>query len=190
MPGKAGSRVSLSSIPTWYAGYLFRSKTEARWCVFLDELGVKWDYEIQGFDADGTWYLPDLVIFPALGTLWAEIKGAWDSDPAGIARWRKFATWRPQPSRAVLMVGTPAPRAPVMVIGGDEGQPYGSWEDVHEWRPCPSGHHFDLCYAGTFRSKHAEDGCEPCANDGEERIERAVRKARSYRFARPPAPEA
>ena len=46
-------------IETHYKGYRFRSRLEARWAVFLDALGTEWVYEKQGYDIDGTWYLPD-----------------------------------------------------------------------------------------------------------------------------------
>jgi len=39
--------------------YRFRSRLEARWAVFFDTLGVKYEYEKEGYDLDGTWYLPD-----------------------------------------------------------------------------------------------------------------------------------
>lgn len=180
-----GGGVAANSIPTEYGGIVFRSRTEARWAFFFDQLDIRWEYETQPFVPKGIAYLPDFLIFGALGTIWTEVKGAWENDPEGIQKFRTFASWRPQPSRAALIVGNPAPRAPVTVTGGDEDQPGGLWEDVHEWRPCPSGYHFDLCYAGTFRSKLIEDGCPHQANDGEERIERAVRKARNHRFWNP-----
>lgn len=60
-------------IPTDYKGYRFRSKTEARWAVFFTELGLSWVYEEQGFDMDGTWYLPDFSINDWNG--YVEIKG-------------------------------------------------------------------------------------------------------------------
>lgn len=40
----------LKAIQTEYKGYLFRSRLEARWAVFLDSLGVKWEYEPEGYD--------------------------------------------------------------------------------------------------------------------------------------------
>lgn len=47
-------------ITTRYKGYRFRSRLEARWAVFLDSLGVPWDYEVEGYVfPDGTRYLPD-----------------------------------------------------------------------------------------------------------------------------------
>lgn len=46
------------SIPTWYAGNLFRSRLEARWAAFFDLLGWEWVYE--PLDLDG--YIPDFVL--------------------------------------------------------------------------------------------------------------------------------
>lgn len=40
----------IKAIETTYKGYRFRSRTEARWAVFFDALGVTWEYEPEGFD--------------------------------------------------------------------------------------------------------------------------------------------
>jgi hypothetical protein len=50
------------AIDTQYRGYLFRSRLEARYAIFLDTLGVTWDYEIEGFKLPSGWYLPDFFI--------------------------------------------------------------------------------------------------------------------------------
>jgi hypothetical protein len=176
-----------------YAGVRFRSRGEARWATFFDHLDLRWEYEPQGFITDGSCYLPDFVVFAAAGTLWAERKSTWEDDPEGIGKFRTFAAWRPQPSRAVLLIGEPSIEGQHLVIGGDEGlddPSRGPWEDdCQTWRPCPSGHHFDLAYPGKFRSKAAEDGCPPVpGNPGEERIEAAVAKALSARFRYTPPP--
>jgi len=49
-------------ITTSYNGYLFRSRLEARWAVFLDALGVKYLYEYEGFQLKPGWYLPDFYL--------------------------------------------------------------------------------------------------------------------------------
>lgn len=49
-------------IETYYRGYHFRSRLEARWAVFLDTLGVEWEYEPEGFDMGGLYYLPDFRV--------------------------------------------------------------------------------------------------------------------------------
>lgn len=177
-------------LPGEYGGTRFRSHLEARWAIFFDQLGIKWEYEPQGFVTDGSAYLPDFLVFAACGPLWAEVKPGWDADPAGIERWRAFAAQRPAPgkSRAALLVGPPAAGAAHTVIGGhDGGDPAaGAWEDdAREWRPCPSGHHFDLAFPGAFRTKFAEDGClDDFGRGGEERIGKAVSAALSHRFGK------
>jgi hypothetical protein len=69
----------LNAIETAYNGYRFRSRLEARWAVFFDSLGVRYEYEREGFDLGSAgWYLPDFWL-PKPGC-WVEIKG---SDPTG-----------------------------------------------------------------------------------------------------------
>ena len=55
------------AIETHYNGYRFRSRLEARWAVFFDEAGIKYEYEPEGFEkeVDGELirYLPDFY-FP------------------------------------------------------------------------------------------------------------------------------
>lgn len=74
------------AIETRYAGHRFRSRLEARWAVFFDAAGIRWQYEVEGYEC-GTrlsWsertikYLPDFWL-PGWG-LWAEVKGAWASE--------------------------------------------------------------------------------------------------------------
>lgn len=53
----------MKAIQTEYKGYLFRSRLEARWAVFFDACGVKWEYEPEGLVlSDGTHYLPDFYL--------------------------------------------------------------------------------------------------------------------------------
>lgn len=53
----------IKAIQTKYRGYNFRSRLEARWAVFFDELDIEWQYEPEGFELpDGTRYLPDFHI--------------------------------------------------------------------------------------------------------------------------------
>ena len=58
----------IKAIETVYNGYRFRSRLEARWAVFFDAIGAKWEYEPEGYVLeDGTYYLPDFVIHNARG---------------------------------------------------------------------------------------------------------------------------
>lgn len=67
----------IKAIETRYKGYLFRSRLEARWAVFFDTLGIKWEYEPEGFEktvgGQVLRYLPDFWL-PEL-EYWAEVKG-------------------------------------------------------------------------------------------------------------------
>lgn len=56
----------IQAIETKYKGHRFRSKLEAKWAVFLDHMGVCWDYEPQGFHLGRAGnYLPDFFLpFP------------------------------------------------------------------------------------------------------------------------------
>lgn len=62
----------MKAIETKYKGYRFRSRLEARWAVFFESLGWKWEYEPEGFELESGWYLPD---FRINDHLWVEIKG-------------------------------------------------------------------------------------------------------------------
>jgi hypothetical protein len=63
----------LKPIETKYAGCRFRSRLEARWAVFFDHLGVKWEYEKEGYDlGEAGWYLPDFWLPEQ--ECWVEIK--------------------------------------------------------------------------------------------------------------------
>lgn len=62
----------IKAIQTKYQGYFFRSRLEARWAVYFDKVGIKWEYEKEGFDLNGKWYLPDFYL-PSLDA-WIEIK--------------------------------------------------------------------------------------------------------------------
>ena len=65
--------MALKAIQTKYKGYLFRSRLEARWAVFFDRIGIPFTYESEGFDLDGTWYLPDFHCDVGEGC-WIEVK--------------------------------------------------------------------------------------------------------------------
>lgn len=52
----------IKAIETEFKGYKFRSRLEARWAVFFDVLMVPFEYEREGFDVNGQWYLPDFWI--------------------------------------------------------------------------------------------------------------------------------
>src|SRR4051812_47433283 len=54
--------MNIQAIETHYKGYRFRSRLEARWAVFFSELGIKWQYEVEGFELPSGCYLPDFYL--------------------------------------------------------------------------------------------------------------------------------
>lgn len=63
----------IKPIETYYNGYRFRSRLEARWAVFFRAVDLEYQYEPEGFEMDGIRYLPDFYI-PSIDR-WFEIKG-------------------------------------------------------------------------------------------------------------------
>lgn len=89
----------MKPIETHYKGYRFRSRLEARWAVFFDALGYRWEYEPEGFELGfGERYLPDFRLF---NRFYCEVK------PRGTvpdSRFEKFAQENPT---ALLLSGDP-----------------------------------------------------------------------------------
>lgn len=64
----------IKAIPTRYDNYHFRSRQEARFAVWLNEMDIPYRYEPEGYSlGNGVYYLPDFYL-PTLA-LWVEIKG-------------------------------------------------------------------------------------------------------------------
>lgn len=65
---------NIESVPTEYAGTLFRSRLEADWAATLDACHIQWQYEPETLTLpSGAVYIPDFWL-PELGT-WIEAKG-------------------------------------------------------------------------------------------------------------------
>lgn len=77
----------MKAIETKYKGYRFRSRLEARWAVFFDACGARWEYEPEGFVLDnGQSYLPDFLLHDVEGRvggdLYVEVKGKMTDEDA------------------------------------------------------------------------------------------------------------
>ena len=74
--------MAIRAIETEYAGYLFRSRLEAKWAVFFDELELTWKYESEGYYVDTPRgrkkYLPDFWLEDT--AQWGEVKGHLDAE--------------------------------------------------------------------------------------------------------------
>lgn len=137
---------SIRALPTEYAGFTFRSRTEARWAVFFDAMDVKWEYERQGFDLDGVHYLPDFWL-PALET-WVEIKGqAPTSEEREKCQWLAEASDR----RVLVFWSEPTPAEVLMEHPeNDQGHVFDSFgmDYSHWWCECPHCCFVDVQFQG------------------------------------------
>lgn len=130
------------AIETRFRGHRFRSRLEARWAVFFDALAIRWVYEIEGFDLDGTWYLPDFWL-PDLGW-WAEVK------PALAFADRRL---KDEATRRIVLLAGRTQRPAVLLEGGFDpieidagggysiGAPDGksaAWDMGCQWAECLS----------------------------------------------------
>lgn len=55
-------QTELKAIETEFMGYRFRSRLEARWALFMNELGIQFEYEKEGYELAEGRYLPDFYI--------------------------------------------------------------------------------------------------------------------------------
>lgn len=72
---------TIAPISTRYAGHYFRSRTEARWALFFDQLGIEYEYELEGYVIAGLPYLPDFYLPEQ--RCWVEVKPA---RPEGVSK--------------------------------------------------------------------------------------------------------
>jgi hypothetical protein len=80
--------VTIKPIETRAYGRRFRSRLEARWAVFFETLGLRWEYEPESFDIDGEPYLPDFRVWTPQGEpIWYEIR---PRQSAGSSKFYKF----------------------------------------------------------------------------------------------------
>lgn len=79
----------LRAITTRYKNHSFRSRLEARFAVYFDHLGIKWEYEPEGFElGNGLRYLPDFWL--PEWRIWVEIKPD-TPDAAGFEKAKRLA---------------------------------------------------------------------------------------------------
>lgn len=139
----------ITAIQTRYGGNLYRSRTEARWAVFFDRLGLPWDYELEGFSLpNGLFYLPDFCL-PTLGLL-VEIKPLIDGEDVYqredlVAFWRMAEAERTADGwQMLLLAGTPR-----------RYEAYTNGDGDYRWCACPECDAVGIQYEGRAeRNKH------------------------------------
>jgi len=126
----------MKAIETVYNGYRFRSRLEARWAVFFDTLGIKYQYEFEGYDLDGVWYLPDFYL-PDFDTI-AEVKPITPTDKEQKKLIKCALALNKIP---LFLIGTPGDET-LLVYCFDEkdGSAGDGWKDDFVWHFAESGH--------------------------------------------------
>lgn len=195
----------MRALPTWYGGYRFRSRLEARWALFLTRVGLDWQYEPQGFlvgqaDGDPRPYLPDFYVPTA--QLYLEVKPSFADrvDPEGVRRWELFAAelaeQYPDVRTAMMCGAIPDPET-VTACGppspderwghhatgaryGDGIYVHGDWD--YAWCACPSGEHIDIQFGA--RGNRITCACEPFLRTADLYTGNDVRIVNAYAAAR------
>lgn len=174
----------IKAIETVYNGYKFRSRLEARWAVFFDELGVKYEYEPEGFVLDEHgWYLPDFWLVDA--NWFVEIK------PQGPFLLCKKAKALAEKSgcEVLYISGNPYPgEHSVCLYDPEPTNEIGYWHDAEDpiqigaCRRCDTG--FGVIGAGYGSLRNCKTGCDDIkiATKYIERLDRAHIAARQARF--------
>lgn len=99
----------IKPIETSYAGCRFRSRLEARWAVFFDHVGLKWEYEPQGYELpSGGRYLPDFWLPES--QFHVEVKGSEAALRAEGPRYAEAVLTGALPGNGLIFLG-PVPDA-------------------------------------------------------------------------------
>lgn len=173
---------AIKALETTYNGVTYRSRTEARWAVFFDELKLNFLYEHQGYAVDGWPYLPDfLLLETTTPTLYAEVKPYIGADPDGEQKLRNLIAGRGK-ERGLILPDLKPGDVTITVVGPDgHGE---TWEDDRgTWLLCPGFYHYDV-------QAVPQRGCPQCGDESSywyesNSIRNAYTVARSKRFEMP-----
>lgn len=200
---------TIKPIETVAYGCRFRSKLEARFAVFLTELGVTWQYEPQGFHMPSGPYAPDFFLPLLDGGTWIEVKPygpgsyfGWGVDSAlGIpkvddSRLDEFADYMQSEGQSFYVAhGIPSDQ---LMDGwakySAEGMLEAPW-DPFMWCICGCGKTVGIEFDGRgdrIRCRHAGCSRSPHGDKGyshdHPRIRAAAAAARAARFEHGEAP--
>lgn len=160
----------MKAIETLYKGYRFRSRLEARWAIFFDALGIKWDYELEGYELkNGMKYLPDFWLPEQ--NIFVEIKG---ERPTEEEREKARSLAKESGKRVLIFWGNVGeyPGDCALVFGDREDNCYGWHKPSEEWARTGKALKWDVIYAeGNYID-----------SSGEDEIRHAYEMAHSARF--------
>lgn len=135
---------TINAIETYFDGWRFRSRTEARWAVFFKTAGIPFEYELEGFNLGGIRYLPDFWLPEQ--NCWVEIKpDRQEQNTDAEERARRLAKETGQ--YVYIMYGTPRPlgfEGDNVIGSGHYFAPDGDWESCAQWGECHRCGHLGL----------------------------------------------
>ena len=188
--------MAIKAIETEYNGYKFRSRLEARWAVFLDALGVDYEYEPEGFELpSGKRYLPDFKV-KCYGTrgcdndepfdLYIEVKG--NMTLCDAERIEEFAGASANNDFDIKIEN------PILVVGNipqrgksSDSDSLGAYDTIEGTHVCPfnytliDGDYF-AAYPAAYKGRFFLWGDDSNYIWNENEVEEAYDKARKARF--------
>jgi len=146
----------MKAIDTFYNGNYFRSRLEARWAAFFDYAGIKYYYELEGFQHNNEKYLPDFFL-PNVSVrnendgVWIEIK------PESFEHHTiPAASWFNQP--LVLFCGMPIDFVHYTETGVEKGyELYPMWDNYMRMFLCSNCGHIKIDFENRYK-----DDCWRC----------------------------
>lgn len=186
------SKYTHKAIPTEYQGILFRSRSEARWAVFFNTLGIRWEYEKEGYQLGDICYLPDFWLPEQ--DCWFEVKGA-DPDDLDCKKSSRLALYTGKVAyitfNEMALPGEPRGIARFHVFFPGE-TPDADMD--YTWCECPNCGKLGITYLGyadrlPCKARHNDPGCPKHSRKGDKaqnhdssRIISAYKTARRERF--------
>ena len=172
----------MRAIPTYYKGYCFRSKLEARWAVAFDAMGVTWLYEPEGYQLSDCMYLPDFLLTnvhcrSTVDTnMFVEVKGI-----MGDVDLHKIETFHAETGYPIIIVGSmdsPKPSESIWINNSftlvDDTEPLWSYEYI-------DGDQYG-CYLCQHEGQIWVAGANHDEYDGGRLMKKGLAAARSARF--------
>lgn len=152
--------MNIKAIETVYNGYRFRSRLEARWAVFFDTLGIKYEYEKEGYELQKNplpwihrestvWYLPDFWLPEQ--QYYIEIKG---QEPSEEERDKAYRLSLETGTYVSIFYGSMTIPVPAYLYGPNIAH----WgQGDFYWCQCPWCFKFDIAWRGNLL--HAQCEC-------------------------------